>query len=362
MSRDWISSLKAVPLEWLLEFDNPPVRYFTMRDLLDYKKNDSDLLQTKESLSSYKTIQRIFSEQNYDGYWESDETPYLPKYKASYWQLMLLGMFGLEKDDPHVELAFNHISKFQHLEGGFAEFMEGGARKEDDYLQNRRPKEKKQYPRFEEWGPARIREMQLSCLTGNVSLALIRLGYYKNKVVKKALQWLLQVQNKDGGWLCPYWGTHKNDTHGCFMGTITPLDAFSEIPESQRSREIRNTIQHGAEFLLMHQLYKSDHHDFEVINKRWLKLCFPQFFYDILRGLDVVTKLEYTSDDRINDALGVVLSKQNELGQWSMECSYTGRIHGTIEQKDKPSKWVTLNVLRVIKRIVQKRGDLFSVM
>jgi len=55
-------------------------------------------------------------------------------------------------------------------------------------------------------------------------------------------------------------------------------------------------IEQGAEFLLMHRLFKADHHNFQVINESWLKLGFPQFFYDILRGLQVVTKLGYAED------------------------------------------------------------------
>ncbi|TFG27157.1 hypothetical protein EU527_18890 [Candidatus Thorarchaeota archaeon] len=359
MTNDWMSSIESVPLNWLLEDNNPPVRYFTMRNLLDYTKNDSELIQAKEQLESYKPIQKIFENQHSAGYWESSDTPYLPKYKASYWQLMLLGMFGLGKDNPRVELAFNHIRMFQHDEGGFSEYMEKGARRDYDYLRNRSLKRRKDYPSFAKWAPEKIREMQLSCLTGNMSLALIRLGYSEHFVVKKALQWLVKIQNEDGGWLCPYWGAHKNDTHGCFMGTITPLDALSEVPETLRNNKMRDAIKQGAEFLLMHHLYKSDHHDFDIIDKRWLKLCFPQFFYDILRGLDVITKLDYAIDHRIDDALRVLLSKQNDSGQWSMECSYAGRIHGTIEHKDKSSKWITLSALRVIKRIVQQRGALF---
>ena len=345
-------------MDWLLEDNNQPVKYFTMRDLLDYRNKDSDLIQAREEIASYKVIERIFSMQHSDGHWESGEKPYLPKYKSSYWQLMLLAMLGLKKEDSRIERAFKHISKFQHPEGGFTEYMEEGARRDYDYLRKRSLKRKKDYPPFTEWAPEKIREMQLSCLTGNMSLALIRLGYLEHNVVKKALQWLVKIQNEDGGWLCPYWGAHKNNTHGCFMGTITPLDALSEVPMHRRSREMKDAIKQGAEFLLMHRLYKSDHHDFKIIDSRWLKLCFPQFFYDVLRGLDVVTKLGYASDSRIDDALGVILNKRNDLGQWTMECSYTGRIHGTIEQKDRPSKWITLTALKVLKRVIQGRGEM----
>lgn len=64
---------------------------------------------------------------------------------------------------------------------------------------------------------ARIREYELSCLTGNVAASLIKLGYGEDDRVRRALSWLVEVQNEDGGWLCPYWKAHVKDRHGCFM-------------------------------------------------------------------------------------------------------------------------------------------------
>ncbi len=348
--------MEAVPLEWLLEMSNPSVRFFTMRDLLDYRADDSELIAAKEAVVGYRPVQQILKKQNPDGSWMSKNEPYIPKYKSSYWQVMLLAMFGMNRRSPQIERAVNHLLAFQLTEGGFST-MEAGAR-EYEFVRKKNLAKKRSMPHFEEWAPLKNREMQMSCLTGNVCLALIRMGYEHHEAVKKALQWLVKIQNVDGGWLCPYWGAHVNDKHGCFMGTITPLDAFSETPDDLRDANMRATIRQGTEFLLMHRLYKSDHHGFKEIKQSWLNLCFPQFFYDILRGLAVLTKLGYSSDERIDDALEVVLKKRNEAGKWSMECNYSGRLHGTIETGSKPSKWMTLEALKVIKRVVKTRGHL----
>ena len=358
MTREWMSAMKSVPTNWLLETDNPPVRFFTMKDLLEYKSTDSELVQAREILGKYRVTQTMLGKQNPDGSWESKDEPYLPKYKSSYWQVMLLGMFGMNRSNSQIENAVNHILDFQHEEGGFVEFMEKGARKEYEFVRKRNLAKKKVTPSFEEWAPAKIREMELSCLTGNVALALIRLGYSEHRAMGDALKWLVEIQNDDGGWLCPYWGAHKNDKHGCFMGTITPLDAFSETPKKQLNSSMRRAIKRGGEFLLMHRLYKSDHNEFRVIREQWLRLTFPQFFYDIVRGLSVVTKLGYEKDIRIDDALGVIMNKRRTSGEWPLERTLSGRLHGSIERKGKPSKWITLEILRVIKRVVQARGHL----
>jgi len=347
-----------IPIDWLLEGNNPPVRYYTMRDLLEYKNTDSDMIETKNQLAKYNVTQRILNKQNPDGSWESADEPYLPKYKSSYWQIMFLAMFGLDRSYQQVERAVEHILRFQQQEGGFATFNEEGAKKEYEYLSKRNLKLRKAYPPVDEWIPARIQEMELSCLTGNMALALIRLGYSEHRAVKDALDWLVEIQNADGGWLCPYWGAHKNDKHGCFMGTITPLDAFSEVPKKLLDARMKKATVQGLEFLLMHRLYKADHHEFKPIKNQWLLLTFPEFFYDILRGLSVVTKLGYAHDTRIDDALRVIMSKRLETGEWPVERDYAGTMYGIIERKGRPSKWITLEVLRVLKRVVQTRGSL----
>ena len=154
--------------------------------------------------------------------------------------------------------------------------------------------------------------------------------------LRRALDWLVEVQNRDGGWLCPYWRAHIRDKHGCFMGAIPPLDAFSLLPPSLRTPEMDEAVERGVEFLLMHRLYKADHHGFKVIKESWLKLHFPCLFYDILRGLDVVTRLGYENDERIQDALEVIMSKQDQDGRWFLEKT-PGNMHTSFGTRGRPS-------------------------
>ena len=41
---DWKSLLKADPTDWLLENDNPSVRYFTMTDILDIPVDSHEVM------------------------------------------------------------------------------------------------------------------------------------------------------------------------------------------------------------------------------------------------------------------------------------------------------------------------------
>jgi len=335
-------------VRWLLEKENPSVRYFTLRDLLNRGEDDPELQAAKAAIPTSKIMTKIFSKQKPEGFWEEPANPYHPKYKSSYWQIMTLGQLGMDRSDERVGKACEFVFQFQLDEGGFSSYTPERALKEYEWLREKG----KKLPSPNEWASSIVFEHQYSCLTGNMVSALSRIGYANDPRVRKALEWLVRIQNKDGGWLCPYWRAHVKDTHGCFYGTICPLEAFSEIPKANLIKEMEQAIERGAEFLLMHRLFKADHHNYKVIKQSWLKLSFPWFYgYNILRGLDVLTKLDYVEDERLSDAVQFLLQKRRPDGTWILENAPTGRMQANIETVGKPSKWITLNALRVLKRL-----------
>ncbi|HAF71194.1 MAG: Uncharacterized protein XD60_0567 [Acetothermia bacterium 64_32] len=197
--------------------------------------------------------------------------------------------------------------------------------------------------------------MTLSCLSGNVVAALLRLGYEDDPRLWRAVGWLLEIQNADGGWLCPYWKAHVRDKHGCFFGTICSLEALAEIPPARRTPALEKAAARGAEFLLRHHLYKADHHGFRTIKAGWLKLGFPWFYrYDILRGLWVLTKLGY-QDERMADALALLREKRTPNGKWALEVTPFGRMQASLEPEGRPSKWITLYALWVLRGVHKSR-------
>jgi len=345
---DWTNILEESTLKWLLEEVNPSVRYFALRDILEKREDDQEVISAKETIFNSELVTKILTKQNSDGSWEKTSDPYLPKYKASYWQIMLLGQLGLDKADIRVEKACEYIFKFQQKEGSFISQTPETLVKEYES----RVKKGRKLPPRDEWVSSTTFEQQLSCLTGNMVAALIRLGYQHDNRVKKALTWLIQIQNRDGGWLCPYWRAHVKDKHGCLHGTICALEAFSEVKQDNQTEQIEVAVEKGAEFLLMHRLFKADHHGYKTINPAWLLLGFPWFYgYNILRGLDVLTKLGYVNDGRLEDAVKLLLQKGQNNGAWILENTPAGRMYTNVEKKGKPSKWITLIALRVLKRL-----------
>jgi hypothetical protein len=381
------AQMRDDPISWLLEEDNPSVRHLALRHLLGRPEDDPEVKAARAAIPRSRVVERIFARQDPGGFWGDPASPYQPKYKASYWTLMVLGHLGLSREDElcpepvegRVQRAVEHIFRFQQPEGGFAEFDEEGARREYLYKAQKARERGKEPPEESAFVADLVHQMTLSCLTGNVVAALLRLGYGDDPRLWQAVDWLVSIQNADGGWLCPYWKAHIRDTHSCFYGTICVLEAFAEIPDKKalqqaglpcpasggvgaasaeysflrqdkRPPAVQEAAARGAEFLLMHRLYQADHHDFQVINPNWLKLAFPWFYgYNILRGLWVLTRLGYR-DERMEDALAVLREKQTPEGKWVLESTPYGRMQANLEKKWQPSKWITLKALWVLEK------------
>jgi hypothetical protein len=69
----------------------------------------------------------------------------------------------------------------------------------------------------------------------------------------------------------------------------------------------------------------------------------------------VLADLGHGNDPRLARAMEFVLSKQDARCRWKLENSLNGtlRVWVDIEEKRKPSKWITLRVLRLLKRVAQ---------
>jgi len=83
---NWKSFLKKDIINWLLEKENPSVRYYTLTKLLEKKSQDSEVKEAKEQIMKTGVIPKILSKQNPKGYWGVPEDFYIrSKYKGTVW-------------------------------------------------------------------------------------------------------------------------------------------------------------------------------------------------------------------------------------------------------------------------------------
>lgn len=329
---NWKSVLNTDPTDWLLEEDNPSVRYFTLVDLLDKSRNNAEVVKTKQSIMTSGPVLAILEKQETGGYWGIPQDFYRrSKYKGTVWNIITLAELGADGRDKRIHRAGEFILNYaqDRQSGGFAYYsgIDGGG----DHMS------------------------VTPCLTGNMVFSLIRFGFLEDPRVQKAIDWIVKYQRFDDcasitpqGW--PYdrykqcWGKHT-----CTMGVVKNLKALAEIPPEKRTKLIFETIKSGAEYLLKHHLYKRSHNLALVAKEKWVRFGFLLMWEtDALEMLGILGKLGY-HDTRMQDAVDLVISKQDEQGRWLLEKSFNDRTLVKIERKGKPSKWVTLNALRALK-------------
>jgi len=61
-------------------------------------------------------------------------------------------------------------------------------------------------------------------------------------------------------------------------------------------------------------------------------------------------ELGHGEDPRLEPAFEWIARKQGSQGRWKLENTLNGKTWADIEKKGRPSKWVTLRVLRVLKQ------------
>ncbi|MCB0115410.1 MAG: hypothetical protein KDD84_15025 [Caldilineaceae bacterium] len=69
----------------------------------------------------------------------------------------------------------------------------------------------------------------------------------------------------------------------------------------------------------------------------------------MLRGLEYLRRAGITPDERVDEAISLVLSKRGEDGRWPLEVRYPGEMPLEIDDGvGRPSRWITLRALRVL--------------
>jgi len=339
-------------VDWLLGHECPAVRYWALRDLKARSLSDSEIVMLQSQIASWAPLGELLAEQNAAGYWAYPEDCYWPKWSATVWPLILVGEMGISATHPAVV-------------------------KGCEYFLNTAMAQDQSWPPKTMSGPESYRLLWEPCVTGNMARTLAVFGYGRDPRLQSMLNFLVRTQLPDGGWNCEFgeWGSKVH--HSSFMSTIEPLWAFSELDRSLWPKGAKETVDKAIEFLLVHRLYKSDRTG-KVINEEWAKLHFPLFyFYDILQGLRVIANLGYGGDERVTEAFQLLMSKRLSNGAWPMESSYVDAIRwnytrdhsgswheerreNTAEISDiyrrlgqvgEANPWITLNGLRVLKKL-----------
>lgn len=187
------------------------------------------------------------------------------------------------------------------------------------------------------------------CINGQVAA----IGAYFCQDVRGIVDRLLAEQLPDGGWNCE---AANGSTRSSFNTTICVLEALLEHEGAfGASPEVTAARLRGQEYLLERRLFRRRSTG-EVIERdrygdaAWTRFAFPTWWhYDVLRGLEYLSRAGVVPDERVAEAIDLVASKRDDDGRWPLEVRYPGEMAvETDEGEGRPSRWNTLRALRVL--------------
>jgi hypothetical protein len=181
------------------------------------------------------------------------------------------------------------------------------------------------------------------CINGRI----LGLGAYFKERNDALAQQLLDEQLDDGGWNCEAPQSRRSSFHT----TICVLEGLLEYERAgSKSIAIARARQRAEHYLLERRLFRSLRTG-EVIDKRWLRFSFPTFWhYDVLRGLDYLRNAGIKPDDRMREAVEIVIARRHQNGRWPMNLLHPERIPLEMETEvGRASRWNTLRALRVLR-------------
>ena len=321
-------------VDWLLQEDQPSVRYYAFVDLLGRKEDDPEVREAYSMIPRKGWARELLKLQKPKGYWEPREPSwrkdvlgwieflFRPKFVATNWRALVLADLGFTaKKDKRIKKIADLFFDYKLRMGSSFNFF-----------------------------------TEEACIVGNTARMLTRFGYSDDYRVKKLYDRLLEDQREDGGWNCfrPDRGTLDN---------WEPLAAYAAVPNPKRTRRIKKSIARGAEFYLEHKLFEEGKSKYAP----WFRFHYPNHhYYDILIGLDLLTNLGYADDKRLGPALTILKEKRQSDGTWLLDRVHPDLGAGIVEsafaidksakpfaleEAGRPSKWITLKALSVLKRV-----------
>lgn len=296
-------------IKWLLEEENPSVRYRTMVELLNMPEKDPKVVLTKKQIPSYTPVKKMLEAMHPDGYWEEINSKSKKVYgegvvyqkNTTHFILAYLAELGLTKEHPLVEKAANRYLSLQQPDG--------------DYLRH------------------------FSCLYGMNIRTFIRLGFKGDKRVKKTIELMENSVRWDNGYLCD---THEGKrktrpVKSCIRGSAKVLYALEELPELWERPFAKQIVQY---FLNRNVLFTSSDNTI-LVSKEAGQIFFPfTWRFGLIDILLPLAKMGYGKDLKMRSAWDFLTKHKTKDDKYLLDvdnkCNYW-----KIGKRGAPNKWIT---------------------
>ncbi len=284
-------------VQWLLAGD-PAVRWRVLRDLVHAPEHEVTRERGRIAIGGWGA--RLLAAQDSDGNWGGGV--YSPKWTSTTYTLLHLLWLGLLPGHPAAILGCERLWEWQ----------------------------------------ARWRVPE-TCIVG----ILVRLtcchGHDADRL-DDVVEYLIDQQLADGGWNCATLTDKRK--HGSFHTSIQALEALDAYASSGGRLDVTESLRRGRDFFLRHRLYRSHRTGAVAIRGSTRFPAFPEWHFDVLRGLEHFADAGAQRDERLQDAVAVVLRARRQDGRWPTYAPYPGRQWFQLEPPG-PSRWNTCRALRV---------------
>ena len=296
-------------ISWLLSGDIS-IQFQTQRDLLNADKIDFEKLQKRIAKEGWGKA--FLSKRNSKtGQWGNGW--YSPKWISTHYTLLELKSIGIHPETPEYKLSAELL-----LENMW--FNQGKVRK------NR-------------W--------QDMCVAG-MHLGICCYSKIDSPKIYEIIDYILERHYSDGGWNCMWYAGH---IHSSLHTTLSVLEGICEYERNgfeYRLEELKLQQKEAHEFILKHRLYKSDKTG-KIIKHNFTMLSFPgRWYYNILRCLDYFCSIDFPFDERMQDAIDLLIKKRKKNGRWPSQYKIPGLVHFDMEKSGSDSRWNTLKAMRVL--------------
>ena len=293
-------------MDWLLDSD-PAIRWQAMRDLVGAP--EELVVAERGRVATEGWGARLLALQGPDGQWGGGT--YFPEGLATTPTLLLLRDMGLDPESDEARRAIAPVRENSRWEHEGQPYFEG--------------------------------EVE-PCINGMA----VAVGAYFGEDIQGIVDRLLTEQMADGGWNCEQ---ENGSTRGSFHSTISVLEGLLEYDRTMGEKpEVGAARRRGQEYLLERRMLRRFSTG-EVVDEAWTRFSYPtHWHYDVLRGLDYLRSAGVSPDERVAEAVDLVKQKRGEDGRWSLDNVHEGELHFPMDEGEgKPSLWITLRALRVLR-------------
>lgn len=342
-------------VDWLLEDDAPGVQYLTRARLLGESLSSRRMTTLRRRCNDYPPVACMLDHvdeciakgphrapgQEYRGNYN--------KYRGAFWTLIFLAEMHADGRDQRVRRLAHHVLSTQMDNGGFTA---SGT------------------PRYE-----------VVCLTANMLRALVHFGFGEDERVANGYRRLAERILPHGGVPCVVLETCLHTS--CKMTLPQTLRCLAVAPKSlprTNLKDMRDILEKQMLGVRVYQYRRPDVQAFRDAARRrfkgvterevraewlknhevpadqllpkpgWLRFGFPRSYNpDLLEAMLALAELGVKYDPAMEDALKHIEKKRGTDGRWKLDDSLNGKMHADIERKGRPSKWITLRAMTVLR-------------